>query len=171
MNDLAKLIETKFEVTEDTGEIIASVSLTEPCERYLNAMREFEKAVENCSEKEQIYTDTHHTLHGGVYSRTVFVKKGSLFTTALVKKPTTLILNGNINIFVGGKVVHLKGHRVIMGLVNRKSVIYAVEDSYGTLAYATEAKTVEEAERELTDDLLNSSLANSENKVLITDQS
>jgi len=95
---------------------------------------------------------THHTIHNGIYSRTVLIPAGTIVTGVLIKVPTTVIISGRVNIFIGDKVVGVDGYDVVTAGANRKQIVYAEIDSYVTLSFPTEAKTVEEAEEEMTDE-------------------
>lgn len=93
---------------------------------------------------------TQHTLHSGIYSRTMFMPKGSVAVGVIIQIPTTVIISGKVALYIGEEVIHIDGYNVIPALGNRKQVAYAIEDSYATLVFKTEATTVEEAEQEMT---------------------
>lgn len=95
---------------------------------------------------------TEHTIHDGIYSRTLFMPAGSIVAGVLIKVPTTLILSGKMVVYVGEDTRHIDGYNVLTTMGNRKQVVYAIEDSYATLLFKTNAKTVEEAERDMTDE-------------------
>lgn len=93
---------------------------------------------------------TQHTIHDGIYSRTLFMPKGSVVAGVVIQLPTTLILSGKMLVYVGDDIIKVDGYQVIPTMGNRKQVVKAVEDSYATLLFKTDAKTVEEAEIEMT---------------------
>lgn len=95
---------------------------------------------------------TEHTLHAGIYSRTLFMPRGSVVAGVVIKVPTTLILQGKMAVYIGDEVKHIDGYNVLTTLGNRKQVVYAIEDSYATLLFKTNAKTICEAEKEMTDE-------------------
>lgn len=95
---------------------------------------------------------TYHTLHGGVYTRTVVLNAGDVITGALIKIKTTLIITGNIDIYIGNKVVNVDGFSSIVAEANRKQVMYARDKTSVTMLFKTKAKTIEEAEDEFTDE-------------------
>lgn len=95
---------------------------------------------------------TQHTLHAGMYSRTLFIPKGTTVVGVIIKVPTTLVINGNLNVFLGGSVKNYDGYHVVAAPANRKQVVHAMEDSYVTLSFPTNAKTIEDAERDMTDE-------------------
>ena len=108
-----------------------------------------EEAILEC---EQVPVETLHTIHSGIYTRTIHIPAGTVVAGAFIKIPTTLIATGNLRVTIGSKVVNIKGTRVITAKANRKQVAFALEDSSVIMCFATKAKTVKEAEKEFTDD-------------------
>ena len=95
---------------------------------------------------------TQHTLHAGMYSRTLFIPKGTTVVGVIIKVPTTLVIHGNLNVFLGKSVKNYEGYHIVAAPANRKQVVHAIEDSYVTLSFPTTAKTIEDAEREMSDE-------------------
>lgn len=118
----------------------------------------------------QVDISTHHVLHGGVYTRTVLVRKGVFIIGVLIKVPTTLIVNGDCTANLGDQLVRLTGHCVIPASGHRKQAFMAHEDTYLTMSFATKAATVEEAEDEFTDEAatLLSRHPDSLNEIIVT---
>ena len=87
-------------------------------------------------------------LHAGVYTRTGCQKAGVACATALVKVPTQLIVCGRARIYCENDVFEVNGYRVLEGLPGRQMVVVTLEDTWATVLFATNAKTVEEAEAE-----------------------
>ena len=100
----------------------------------------------------QAALETSHTFHAGVYARTIFLPAGMMITGALIKIPTTVITSGNLLAYTDDGVVELHGYMVMKAEANRKQVFVAKSDSFITMFFATSAATVEEAEREFTDE-------------------
>ncbi len=101
----------------------------------------------------QVEFTTHHVLHGGVYYRTICIRKGVVLTGALIKIPTTLVVSGKATVLIGDGEEHLvEGYRVFAASAGRKQAFITHEDTYITMSFKTNAKTVEEAEAEFTDD-------------------
>ena len=96
--------------------------------------------------------ETQHTLHDGVYSRTIIMLAGQALVGALIKVPTTLIINGCIKVTIGSDIKQVDGVCVIAASANRKQVMAATSDTSVTMVFKTNAKTVEEAEDEFTDE-------------------
>lgn len=119
---------------------------------------------------EQAQVDTSHVIHGGMYLRTMKFPAGMAVVGAIIKVPTTLILSGHAALVVGDKAVELEGYHVFAAEANRKQALFAIKDTCVTMMFATNAKTVEEAEEEFTDepDQLMSRKNMNKNAILIT---
>lgn len=100
----------------------------------------------------QVQIDTQHAFHAGMYARTIKMAKDVILTGALIKIPTMLILNGDALVYREDGAHRYTGHHVLLGAAGRKTAFVALEDTYLTMVFPSEAKTVEEAEAEFTDD-------------------
>lgn len=100
----------------------------------------------------QVKIATSHVIHAGMYARTIMVPAGVMLTGSLMKISTLLIIQGNFILFVGGKAQELQGYNVFTGGANRKQAGIAVTDTYVTMIFPTDAKTVEAAEEQFTDE-------------------
>jgi hypothetical protein len=101
---------------------------------------------------DQTELPVHHTLHGGAYTRSLRIPAGVMICGALIKVPTTLIVNGNVTVWANDQAIDIDGYQVLVGAAGRKQLFYAHEDTDMTMVFATSAKTVDEAEREFTDE-------------------
>ena len=99
--------------------------------------------------QELVYT--HHVLHGGLYSRTMRIPEGIIITGALIKIATLLIVQGDALVWTGNERVLLEGYNILPAHANRKQLFLAKTDVLLTMIFPTQAKTIEEAEREFTD--------------------
>lgn len=120
-------------------------------ELLLSNLKEIEKKMLT---KEQIKLLTIHSLYNGVYTRTILLKENEVICGALIKIPTTLIINGNIQVSDGDSVVDIVGFDVFLCEPNRKQLMKANGNTSITMLFKTDAKTIEEAEQEFTDDFL-----------------
>lgn len=111
---------------------------------------------------------TSHAFHAGLYARTVTVPAGCLLTGALIKIATVLIANGHALMYLDGAPQELRGYNVLLADARRKQAFVALADTHLTMLFATDAKTIEDAEREFTDEhaLLVSRHADAENRLL-----
>jgi hypothetical protein len=120
------------------------------------------------AEREQVDLAVDHVLHGGLYTRTVLIPAGVLLTGALIKVPTTLVIDGDATVF-NGREIRWTGRNVVPASAGRKVAFVAHADTWLSMIFATEAKTREDAEREFTDEWEMLASHKSEfNSVLIT---
>lgn len=96
---------------------------------------------------------THHVLHAGLYARTVLIPAGAVITGAEIKRATTLVIAGHVRVFDGDHVSSIAGYQVVPASAGRKQAFVAIEDTHLTMLFATQAKTVAEAEAEFTDEV------------------
>lgn len=100
----------------------------------------------------QVEMPTQHTLHAGVYYRTIRLPKDTVLVSAHIVVPTTLILCGDVTVSVGGEAWRVQGYHVLPAEADRKVAYLAHEDTMMTMAFATNAETVQEAEELFTDE-------------------
>lgn len=101
----------------------------------------------------QVAITTQHVLHGGVYARTVTLQPGVLIVGVLVKVPTTLVINGDVSVYLGEQTVRLSGYSVIPASAHRKQAFYAHAGTTLTMILqAPGATTIESAEDIFTDE-------------------
>lgn len=98
----------------------------------------------------QVPISTQHHFHAGLYARTIRIPAGVMLTGALIRIPTLLILSGHATVFIGGQAQELAGYHVLPGQAGRKQAFLAHADTDLTMTFATQAKTVAEAEEEFT---------------------
>jgi len=104
------------------------------------------------SEFPQIPLETNHVIHAGMYARTVTLPAGTVTCGSLMKIPSVLIVDGNCKVFIGDGVVDMIGYNVIPASAHRKQAVLACEETKVTMIFVTNATSVEEAEREFTDE-------------------
>lgn len=119
-----------------SGELLAS--LTETQNKLLNLP--------------QIEIQTEHVIHGGMYTRTIRLGPGVVLMGALIKIPTMLIVSGRTKVFTGESWIELDGYHVIPARAGRKQIFVTQEDTNITMMFRTDAKTVDQAEEEFTDE-------------------
>lgn len=121
-------------------------AMSEPA---LAKVRSVQAAIMQCP---PVNMPVNHTLHGGVYSRTLRIPAGVMIVGAQIKVPTTLIVSGSVTVWANDQTMEVTGYRVLVGSSGRKQVFVAHEDTDMTMMFATKATTVDEAEREFTDE-------------------
>jgi hypothetical protein len=103
-------------------------------------------------EKPQVEINTEHVIHGGMYIRTIRLGPEVVLVGALVKVSTVLIVSGKTAVFTGEGWIQLDGYHVIPARAGRKQIFVTREETSITMIFRTDAKTVEEAEEEFTDE-------------------
>lgn len=108
--------------------------------------------LEDCLKRlPQTAIETQHDFHAGMYARSICIPAGTMITGALIKIPTMLIMVGNGIVYIGSEAIEFAGYRVVAAEANRKQAFIAKSDVYLTMIFPTSAITVDEAEREFTD--------------------
>jgi len=119
----------------------------------------------------QVPLRTNHLIHGGMYARTVLIPAGVMITGVAIKIATILIVQGKALAYIGTpEPLPIDGYLVMPASKGRKQAFMAVKDTFLTMMFPTQAETVEEAERQFTDevDKLSSRRDADCNDVLIT---
>lgn len=116
----------------------------------------------------QVDITTHHALHGGMYSRTICIPAGVMLTGAEIKIATMLVINGHVRATLGESTVDFVGHNVIPASAGRKQAFLALTNTYLTMIFPSCAQSIEEAEREFTDESDRLFSRKGENVVTIT---
>lgn len=100
----------------------------------------------------QVEIATEHVLHGGMYARTITIPAGVLLTGALIRVPTLLVFDGHATVSAGDEAIELAGYHVLAASAGRRQAFLAHADTRLTMVFATQVKSVEEAEDEFTDE-------------------
>lgn len=100
----------------------------------------------------QIEAATDHVLHAGIYARTITLPEGGVVIGALIKIDTTVIISGDVTVFVGDEPFKLCGYNVLPAMAGRKTAILAHTEAQITMLFATSVTTIEEAEEEFTNE-------------------
>lgn len=140
--------------------------------RGVEAVRAIEQRV---LELPQLDITTYHVLHAGVYSRTICIPKApgegqkNVLTSALIKVPTTLTIAGKCSVLIGdAEEVLVEGYRVVAAAAGRIQAYIAHEDTWITMSFKTDAKSIEEAEAEFTDEAERLMSRHGRNEIVIT---
>lgn len=120
---------------------------------------------------EPVEVPTEHVLWGDMYARTIIMPEGYVLIGALVKVPTLVIVVGSAAVLAGEERIELEGYNVVQGCAGRKQMFVSRTPLIITMLFPTKAKTVEEAEEELTDDAARLlSRRQNANRVVITEE-
>ncbi|HTF68464.1 MAG TPA: hypothetical protein VK638_37875 [Edaphobacter sp.] len=104
------------------------------------------------SQTPQVNLSTEHILHGGMYARTIRLAPGVIITGALIKIATVLVFSGHADVLIGDEWAEFNGYGVIAASAGRKQAFVTRSNVELTMIFPTQAKTVEEAEAEFTDE-------------------
>lgn len=132
----------------------------------IERVRELERELLACPE--QIEFPTEHVFHAGMYARTIVMPAGCVMTGALIKRATMLILSGDAVVFYGQDVQRLSGYHVLPASAGRKQAFIAVDETRLTMLFPTTSQSVDEAEREFTDEYELLASHHCENRIVIT---
>lgn len=126
---------------------IAALPATTP-----ERLRQILQLEEQLIGKEPVGVPTEHVIHGGMYVRTIVMPKEMVLTGALIKRATIVIVTGSAAVLAGDEWLELEGYNVIPASAGRKQVFVSHTPVIITMLFPTQAKTVEEAEAEFTDE-------------------
>jgi hypothetical protein len=117
-----------------------------------DVMAKIAAAQEKCALREQTPIQTDHVIHAGMYARTITMPPDVVLIGTLIKIPTTVITVGSASVLVGDEWMDVDGYRVIPALPGRKQVFLSRGPFIVTMIFPTSAATVEEAEKQFTDE-------------------
>ena len=101
-------------------------------------------------EMQEIYPLKQH-LEGGLYTRELFMPKGSLVISMIHKQQhPSFLLKGELSYLTDdGKIMRIKAPHTVFTQVGTQRVLYMHEDCEWCCVYKTDAKTFEEAEADV----------------------
>lgn len=115
----------------------------------VDAVRNLEAAA---MDMPQVDIPTDHVFHAGLYARTIKIPAGVMLTGAQIKIPTVLIISGDTLVYGENGPVRYAGYHVCHGQGGRKQAFYALQDTFLTMLFATDATTTDAAEKQFTDE-------------------
>lgn len=136
-------------VSEQRSQLASARMLPPTPPHVLQAIAEFEAPLIG---REPIEVPTEHVIHAGMYARTLAMPNGMVLTGALLKRATLLIVSGSAAVLAGETWVELTGYNVIPASAGRKQIFVSRSPVIITMLFPTQARTVEDAEAEATDD-------------------
>lgn len=98
----------------------------------------------------QYQPETKHYFHAGMYCREVFRHAGVALVGKVHKKEHFYVVASGTIILNGGR--HITGPAVLECTPGTQRAVYSVTDAVCMTFHITDAKTVEEAEKELVED-------------------
>ena len=100
----------------------------------------------------QVDIPTDHVFHAGMYARTIMVPAGVMLTGAQIKIATILIISGDTLVYGENGPTRYTGYHVALGQAGRKQAFYALQDTYLTMIFPTDAASVDTVEQKFTDE-------------------
>ena len=100
----------------------------------------------------QIHVRTEHVFHAGMYARTIRLAARVSIVSVLIKIPTMIVVNGICRVYAGDVWRDLEGFNVIPANAGRKMIYVTSTETQITMMFPSNAKSVEEAERQFTED-------------------
>jgi len=98
----------------------------------------------------QMQLECTHVIHGGMCARTIFIPAGTVLTGAQLDVDTVCVVVGDITVTTDDGVRRLQGHHVLPAFRDNKRVGITHADTYWTMLFKADGRTVEEIEREMT---------------------
>lgn len=133
-------------MTDDLITVGAAISAATP--EALEKIAGVEKKMRSMP---QIHIQTEHMFHAGMYARTIRLAARVAITSVLIKIPTVIVVNGKCRVYAG-EWVDFEGYNVIPAAAGRKMIYVTEQPTQITMIFSSEAKTVDEAEQEFTDE-------------------
>ena len=137
--------------------------LLAPSENALEFVKKAEECISSCP---QIELQTEHVIHGGMYARTIRLNANEVISGAHYIVPSLVIIEGDCLVSSGDGWIELSGFHVIPASTGRKQLFVARQETAITMLFRTDAKTVEDAEREFTDEHERLMSRNSQNDIV-----
>lgn len=150
-----------------TNVVVATNRIAPMSDEAIDKVRQLEARLQSLH---QLILTTDHVIHGGMYSRSLFMPMGSVLTGVLIKVPTILVISGHVTIWLDNDRTEVNGYQVFACSPKRKQAFAFHGDTHMTMLFATHSTTVEEAENEFTNepDRLMSRKDNAINNINIT---
>lgn len=99
----------------------------------------------------QIYLETSHVVHGGMYVRTIFIPAGTVLTGALTEMDNVCVMYGDITVTVNdGEARRLTGFHVLSATSGAKRAGVTHADTWWTTIIPTDLTDIEAIENEMT---------------------
>lgn len=132
--------------------VLADNALPSTPPAIVDKIREIEAKIKPREHTLQVQME--HLLHGGMYARTCRLGALMVITSVLIKIPTVLLVKGKCVVFAGDKWHTLEGYNVIPASAGRKQIYVTLASTEITMVFPTNARTVQEAEAQFTDESL-----------------
>ena len=150
---LLSLLKKKQESPEDLLYLIDTNRgmLWEAIADFKNTLMDVEGAVAHHTDgMQEVFPVTHH-LKDGLYTREVFMPKGSLVVSFIhLTNHPSFFMKGEMSILMdNGEVKRIKAPMIVQTEVGTQRVAYMHEDCVWACVYKTDKKTIEQAEKDV----------------------
>lgn len=145
--------------------------MTLPCAAALPTMTNVSEFQKQLALLPQAEIRTQHVIHAGLYVRTITIPASVAVVGARIKRATVLMVTGDVTVSgENQQPFRVTGNHVLPASAGRKNAWFAHEDTDLTMVFPTTAKTVEDAEREFTDEVALLMSKHNPNDILITEE-
>jgi len=87
-----------------------------------------------------------------MYTRTIRLPANAICTAVLVLPKTVLIVVGDVDVWSNDVLINVRGYNVLPGSAGRKIAFVTRTETAMSMIFPTQAKTIEDAEKEFTDE-------------------
>lgn len=98
----------------------------------------------------QVEVPVMHTIHGGIYTRTILIKAGTVLTGALISCDSTCHVYGDITVTTDDGIERLTGFHIVPATAGRKRAGKAHADTIWSMSIATDLIDLAEIENYMT---------------------
>ena len=125
--------------------------LWENIQEFNEWMQSLEGAIGYGTEEMESSFPVKHYLKDGLYTREIFMPKGALVVSFIHKQNhPSFFLSGEKSVLMDtGEIVRMKAPMSVQTKIGTQRVAYMHEDCRWACVYKTDAKTIEEAEKEI----------------------
>lgn len=104
----------------------------------------------------QIRIVTNHTIHVGIYTRSIAVPvdcpNDTTIVGALTKIATNLIIIGDSSVYIGDEFVRIRGYAELPAKAYRKQVFVCHRPTIISMYFRTDHTSIRECEKQFTDE-------------------
>jgi len=125
--------------------------LWEKIEQFNELLKQQQGVVLHHTEEMEEVFPLNHKIENGMYTREVFMPKGSLVVSFIHKQNhPSFFMSGEMSILTDdGEVKRIKAPKIVMTEIGTQRIAYMHEDCVWACVYRTDATTIEDAEKEV----------------------
>jgi len=127
--------------------------LPDPLVKHLPVVADLEWLQQALSSLPQLTFDTRHYFADGMYLRELPRLKGTVIVGKVHKKEHFyIVLSGEVTVVSSGKKERIQAPRIMVSQPGTKRAVFAHEDSICITVHRTDARDLDEIEKELIED-------------------